>query len=231
MNSHFARGLAVMACLSGIVHISASEMEPRKGFFWGGALGGAYLARNFSQTNGVDDAAARFYMEAFGGYALNPHVAVGLELGGWLIEPDSDTYQWNPYWPPDNTPSENPSGEGLEQILAFTRIYPRADEGFFLKLGGGYLNHWVKTSGGIFNEEGWTTVAGLGWDIHCSGSWSFTPQINYSYGDAGNQTHSAITASLGFMWHQWQGPDRYRSIRQSAADEMKADRAPNEGRI
>jgi hypothetical protein len=136
-------------------------------------------------------------------------VAVGLEIGGWLIEPDSDVYVWNPYWPPDNQPSEEPTGEGLEQILLFTRLYPYAERGLFIKLGGGYMNHWLKTSRGRYDENGWTSVAGLGWDFHVSGKWSVTPTISYSYGVAGRQTHQAITASFGFMWHQWKGPDLF----------------------
>jgi len=177
-------------------------------FNQGAGLGGGYVERTFSTTNALDDSAGRFYMEFFGGYAFNPHLAVGMEIGGWLIEPDSDTYTWNPYWPPDNERSEEPTGEGLSQILVFTRIYPHREKGLFIKLGGGYMDHWLKTTRGQYNEEGWTTVAGLGWDIHVSGKWSVTPAINYSYGVAGTQTHQAITASFAFMWHQWEGPKR-----------------------
>ena len=190
---------------------SSGEMEKREGFFWGGGLGGGYLERTFSATNAIDDAETRFYMDFFGGYAFNPHWALGLEIGGWLIEPDSDTYIWNPYYPPDNEPAEDPEGEGLMQVLMFTRLYPYRDKGLFMKLGGGYLEHWWKTSRGNYNEEGWTSVAGLGWDVHVSGNWSITPTVSYSYGEAGDQAHQAVTASIGFMWHQWSGPDRMNS--------------------
>ena len=205
--------------VASIQSYAAEEMEERKGFFWGAGLGGGYLERTFSTTNGVDGA-ARFYMEFFGGYAINPHIAVGMEIGGWLIEPDSDTYTWNPYWSPDNERSEEPEGEGLSQLLVFTRIYPYREKGLFIKLGGGYMDHWLKTSGGRYNEEGWTTVAGVGWDIHASGNWSITPALNYSYGVAGTQTHQAITASFAVIWHQWTGPKlqlptAYNTISQS----------------
>ena len=206
---HHKTIVLIFALLSMETVHARSEMGKREGFFWGGALGGAYLDRTFSTTNAMDDASGRFYMEFFGGYAFNPHLAVGLELGGWTIEPDSDTYTWNPYWPPDNERSEEPEGEGLMQVLVFTRIYPYEDRGLFLKLGGGYLEHWLKTSRGQYNEEGWTSVAGLGWDIHLSGNWSVTPTLSYSYGVAGHQTHQAVTASFGFIWHQWKGPDRF----------------------
>jgi hypothetical protein len=187
---------------------AAELMERREGFFWGAGLGGAYLDRTFSTTNAVDRAEGLLYMEFFGGVALNPHVAIGLELSGWTIEPDSDTYIWNPYWPPDHQRSEEPQGEGLMQVLVFTRIYPYADQGLFLKLGAGGLEHWLKTDYGTYKETGWTTVGGLGWDVHISTNWSLTPTLSYSYGVAGSQTHQAVTGSISFMWHQWKGPDR-----------------------
>ena len=187
---------------------AAENMGRREGFFWGAGLGGAYLDRTFSTTNAIDDAEARLYMEFFGGLAINPHIAIGLELSGWTIEPDSDTYLWNPYWPPDNQRSEEPQGEGLMQILVFTRLYPYENKGLFVKLGGGALQHWLKTDYGTYEENGWTTAAGAGWDVHLSGKWSLTPTVSYSYGVAGNQTHQAVTASLSFMWHEWEGPNR-----------------------
>ena len=195
---------------------SPTEIPERKGFFWGAGLGGGYLERTFSSTNGTDDAAGRFYMEFFGGYAINPHVAIGMEIGGWLIEPDSDTYTRNPYWPLDNQSSDDPEGEGLSQILVFARLYPYEDRGLFVKLGGGYMDHWLKTSEQYFSEDGWTSVAGVGWDILLSGNWSFTPALSYSYGRAGTQTHQAVTASIGFMWHQWKGPDTLKFLTPAA---------------
>ena len=191
---------------------AAKKAGERKGFFWGAGLGAGYLDRSFNSTDAVDDAAGRFYMDFFGGAAINPHIAIGLELSGWTITPDSDTYIWNPYWPPDQQRSENPQGEGLMQILAFTRLYPYEDKGLFLKLGGGAMEHWLKTDFGNYSENGWTTVAGLGWDVHVTGNWSIIPTLSYSYGIAGSQTHRAVTASIGFMWHGWKGPDRFSKM-------------------
>ena len=186
----------------------AQEVVSRQGLFWGFGLGGAYLERTFMSTNTNDEADGRLYMELFGGLALNPHVAIGLEIGGWTIEPDSDTYIWNPYWPPDNERSEEPEGEGLMQILAFTRIYPAEDRGLFLKLGAGYLEHWLKTDYQTLRKHGWTAVAGLGWDFPVGENWSLTPTLSYSYGTAGIQTHQAFTLSFGAMWHQWEVKNR-----------------------
>jgi hypothetical protein len=211
-----AKSLFLILAVGLLAASSGAEPVRRKGFFWGGGLGGGWLDRSFSHTNGVDDAEARFYMEFFGGYAFNPHIAVGLEIGGWLIEPSSETYVWNPYWPPDNERSEDPTGEGLMQVLAFTRLYPWSGQGLFIKLGGGYLERWIETSGGTYNEEGWSAVAGLGWDLHVSGNWSLTPTISYSLGEAGSQTHQAVTLSLSLMWHQWKGPDRFAQMNAEA---------------
>lgn len=200
--------LLILMCTAATPNVFAETVE-RKGWFWGGDLGAAYLNRTFDSDDAVDEASGRFYMDFFGGYAFNPHFAAGLELGGWLIEPDSDTYTWNPYWPPDNQGSEKTAGEGLSQVLVFTRLYPYRDKGLFIKLSGGYLEHWLKTDQGTITEQGWSIMTGVGWDILLSGSWSLTPGLSYSYGVAGSQTHQALTASIGFVWHQWKGPHRF----------------------
>lgn len=190
----------------------------REGLFWGFGLGGAYLDRTFSTTNALDDAEGRLFMEFYGGVVLNPHVAIGLEIGGWLIEPDSNTYIWNPYWPPDNERAEEATGEGLMQIIAFTRIYPYEGQGLFIKLGGGFLEHWLETDYQSLRQTGWTTVAGIGWDIPLAKNWSLTPSLHYSYGMAGDQTHQALTASFGFMWHQWEVKSPFNSDAMQASN-------------
>jgi len=193
----------LMALLPIIGIASTSIAQEREGYFWGADLGGGYVERTFSSTNGTDDATARLYMDFFGGYAFNPHIAIGLEAGGWLIEPDSDTYIWNPYWPPDNQPGEEPSGEGIMRVFVFTQIYPCPDGNLFIKLGGGYIDHWIKSSMGITRDEGWGAEVALGYDIPIYGNWSLTPMVSYSYGEADVQTYEALTASLGLIWHQW----------------------------
>lgn len=205
--------IAVVALSSSLTYASSSAMQEREGFFWGAGLGGSYVERTFSTTNRTDDATTRFYMDFFGGYAFNPHIAIGLEAGGWLIESDSDTYNWNPYWPPDNKPSEDPAGEGIMKIFVFTRIYPYRSGNLFIKLGGGYIDHWTKTSWTTIRNEGLGAEVGVGYDIPLSGNWSLTPMISYSYGEAEVLTYDAITASFGFIWHQWKGPTRqFRSV-------------------
>lgn len=195
--------LALLLVLTATLPTRGNTGGIRDGLFWGFGLGGAYLDRTFSTTNTADDAQGRLYMEFYGGTTINPHVALGIEIGGWTISPDSDTYIWNPYWPPDNERSENPEGEGLMQIIIFSRIYPYKERNLFIKLGGGYLDHWLKTDYQTLREHGFTSVAGVGWDIALGGNWSLTPTLSYSYGKAGQQTHQAITASLGIMWHEW----------------------------
>lgn len=198
--------LVLIALSCTLAFAASEEMQERKGFFWGGSLGAGYVERTFSVANGIDDETTRFYMDGFGGYAFNPHIAIGFELSGWLIEPDSDTYTWNPYWPPDNEPSENPAGEGISQIFVFTRLYPYRTRNLFIKVGGGYVDHWLKTQTQYINDEGWGTVVGVGYDIPLSGNWSLTPLVSYSYGETQVQTLEAFTASFGFTWHQWKGP-------------------------
>ena len=70
-----------------------------------------------------------------GEYVLNPKLLLGVDAGGWLIQPGEIEYNNNP--PPNNFESQV-EGEGLAPILLTARYYPWDDSSGYLKAGAGY---------------------------------------------------------------------------------------------
>ena len=72
---------------------SAEENHIRDGF-WGGIDAGAgYLSQSLDEEN---EDGTSFFLGFKGGYTINPHFLIGLELSGWLIEM-SDQYCYYAY--------------------------------------------------------------------------------------------------------------------------------------
>ena len=86
---------------------SADSTYDREGF-WGGIDAGAgFLKQSFDEEDKDD---VYFFLGFKGGYAINPHVLLGLELSGWLLQAED--------------PSDPDKGEGLMQIFLITQLYP-----------------------------------------------------------------------------------------------------------
>jgi len=133
-----------------------------------------------------------------GGYVVHPQFLVGIELSGWLLE-ESNT--------------QDPSiGEGLMQAFLTTRSYPLPDSGLFVKFGGGYVSHWNNRPGEPRRLSGWGLTAGGGYDVLITESLPVlpfvTPFVTYSFGEAGDLNHNAITGGIGLTITgngKWQG--------------------------
>jgi len=98
----------------------AEEKFERSGFWGGVDFGVGFVQRSFS---GIEEDENNFFLGFEGGYTLNPHFLIGVELSGWLLE-SSDL--------------EDPSkGEGISQVFLITRYYPSSTMGLFGKIGGG----------------------------------------------------------------------------------------------
>jgi hypothetical protein len=126
--------------------VSAEEVYIRNGF-WGGIDAGAgLLQQSFDEGDDEDDIS--FYLGFKGGYAINSHWLIGLELSGWLLEA-SDF----------NDPDE---GKGISQVFLITQLYPDKESGFFAKAGGGYVSMWSNRPHDTRREQGWgLTVGGV----------------------------------------------------------------------
>lgn len=122
-----------------------------------------------------------------GGYVVHPQFLVGIELSGWLLEASN---------------TQDPSvGEGIMQAFLTTRYYPLPDSGLFVKFGGGYVSHWNNRPGEPRRLSGWGLTGGGGYDVLLTESLPVlpfvTPFVTYSFGEAGDLNHNAITGGIG----------------------------------
>ena len=166
---------------------SAEERHIRDGF-WGGIDAGAGLL-NQSFDQGNEDSTA-FFLGFNLGYTLNPHLLIGLELSGWLIE-KSDQYCYYGYC------SDASEGEGIMQIFFITRYYPIEESGLFAKAGSGYVEYWNNNPGEPKGKSGWGLTVGGGYDFLLNDKIALSPFATFSYGKAENWDHRAITFGLG----------------------------------
>ena len=169
------------------VAASAEDQHIRNGF-WGGIDAGAgFLNQSF---NDEDQDSTSFYLGFKGGYTINPHFLIGLELSGWLLEA-SDQYCYYAYC------SDASEGEGIMQIFLISRFYPSKESGLFAKAGGGYVEHWNNNPGEPSSKSGWGLTLGGGYDFLLGENVALSPFATFSYGKTGNWDYRAITFGLG----------------------------------
>jgi hypothetical protein len=169
---------------------SAEERHIRYGF-WGGIDAGAgYLKQSL---DGGNENSTSFFLGFKGGYTINPHFLIGLELSGWLIE-ESDQYCYYAYC------SDASEGEGIMQIFLISRYYPSQELGFFVKAGGGYVDHWNNNPGESKSKSGWGLTVGGGYDFLINEYIAISPFATFSYGETGNWDYHAITLGLGLTF-------------------------------
>ena len=160
---------------------SADSTYDREGF-WGGIDAGAgFLKQSFDEEDKDD---VYFFLGFKGGYAINPHVLLGVELSGWLLQAED--------------PSDPDKGEGLMQVFLITQLYPSKESGFYAKLGGGYVNNWSNRPGEPDNKRGWGLSAGCGYNFSIYETIPLNSFVTFSYGETGKWDYRAITAGLGF---------------------------------
>jgi hypothetical protein len=174
-----------------VLPLNASDAL-RSGQWWGTfELGAGQLDRTMP---GFSDNSARFYLGLGGGMAVDPHLLLGIEASGWLIQAENA-----------NDPTK---GAGISRVFAVARIYPQATSTFHFEIGAGSitgwdnspwsLNHTGSPSGSSRNGSGWE--AGIGYDMMVSTHAAFTPFLRYSSGTAGNLKMSAVTLGVGLTW-------------------------------
>jgi hypothetical protein len=162
---------------------SAEEEYIRNGF-WGGIDAGAGLLQQSFNEEDEDD--IYFFLGFKGGYTINPHFLVGLELSGWLLEAED--------------PSNSNKGKGIMQAFMITQLYPSKESGLFVKAGGGYVSNWSNRSDEPNRKEGWGLTVGGGYDFLVYEAIALSPFANFSYGQTGNWDYQAITVGLGITF-------------------------------
>ena len=188
-SSHSAKMLGVFFVSIFFITAAASAEDPHiRNGFWGGIDAGAgFLNQSF---NDEDRNSTSFYVGFNGGYTINPHFLIGLELSGWLLEA-SNQYCYYAYC------SDASEGEGIMQIFLITQLYPFKESGLFAKAGGGYVENWNENPGEQRSKQGWGFTAGLGYDFMLSEHFALSPFTTFSYGDTGNWDYTSITFGLG----------------------------------
>ena len=163
---------------------SAEDSYIRRGF-WGGIDAGAGLVGlSYDQEEDEDD--VFFYLGFKGGYALNPHFLIGIELGGWLL--DASDF---------NDPDE---GRGIGQAFVITQFYPGDESNFFLKAGAGYVSLWSNRTEDTRRKQGLGVSVGGGYDFRLNETVNLTPFVSFNYGEAGSWNYTAITFGLGMTF-------------------------------
>ena len=171
----------------------SSDEQSRTGFWGGLDVGIASVNRSYSVTG--DTSQTTFALTLSGGYAWDPRLLLGIELGGWTLQASGWWWNWN-----------SSQGQGIETIFAIARYYPIADSRLFVKGGGGLVHYWTRQPG----ESGanvWGGVIGVGYDVYVSGSIRVAPLVSYSSGSFNgaisppgimqDQRYQAVTAYLG----------------------------------
>jgi hypothetical protein len=174
--------ILVISCLAPIA--SAEEQHVRQGFWFGLDAGAGHLKQSFDDRNDED---IYFFLGFKGGYAINPHFLMGLELSGWLLEAE-DT-------------SDSNKGKGIMQAFLIGQLYPSKESGLYLKAGGGYVENWSNRSGEPNSKKGWGFTLGCGYDFIINDLFpdqdiTFGPFANFSYGETGSWDHRAITVGI-----------------------------------
>ena len=160
---------------------AAEPLQP--GQWWGTIeLGAGQLHRT---TPGFSNNSGRFYLGLAGGIAVDPHVLLGAEFSGWLIQAEDV-----------NDPTK---GSGISRVFAVARIYPQSTSTLHFQIGAGSITGWDKSPSSSYRHgTGWE--AGVGYDAVVGTRGVITPFLRYSSGKAGNLTLSAVTIGVGYTW-------------------------------
>jgi hypothetical protein len=162
--------------------------------FWAGAdIGAASLKRSFSVTGSTQ--ASEFAMAFRAGYSWDPRLLLGVELGGWTLEPGN---------------TRDPAhGEGIRTLYAIAQFYPAAGARLFVKGGFGEVKYWNNRPGEN-GASGTGGMLGAGYDFPLSGSWYVTPAIDYARGKydgavsppgiTQDQSYRAVTLRIGVTY-------------------------------
>jgi hypothetical protein len=170
--------LAVLTCATAAFSVCAWSGSPdgssgkTSAGFWGDVDAGyGILKRSYSVSSNTSQGA--FSLAFSGGYAWDPRLLVGVELGGW-------TLQGSNLWDPSK-------GEGIETVFAVARYYPIPDSPLFVKGGGGLVKYW-NNQPGENGASGWGGVLGVGYDVYAKGSIHLAPLVEYSFGSYNGAT-------------------------------------------
>jgi hypothetical protein len=188
--------MCALAAFSGSAWSAGSDESADKARtgFWGEIDAGyGILKRSYSMSS--DTSQGAFSLALSVGYAWDPRLLLGVELGGWTLQSSSL--------------SDPSQGEAIETLFAIARYYPISDSALFVKGGGGLVKYWNNRPGEN-GANGWGGVLGVGYDVYAKGWIHLAPVVEYSFGSFNgatsppgvtqNQRYQAITVLFGITF-------------------------------
>jgi hypothetical protein len=186
-------GRSALAIVLAAAAASAAAAEDGTGFWGGVDVGVASLERTYSQTGSTRE--TEFAMAFRGGYAWDPRLLLGVELGGFTLQEAG-------IWEPDR-------GEAIQTFYAIVHWFPGAASKFFLRAGFGYVSYWNNRPGET-DANGSGYVLGAGYELTRWGEWRLAPIVEFAGGEFDgaisppgvkqDQSYRAVTLRLGVTY-------------------------------
>jgi hypothetical protein len=187
--SALLRFLALSLC-----PVSAHADAPAGAGWWAGLdYGYASIARKYSVTGDVSR--QKSWAAVRVGYAWDPRLLLGLEVGTWLLE---GANLWHPN-----------EGAGIETLALIAQYYPGAGP-VYVKGGVAKAKYWTDNPDENVGD-GSGGVVGLGYDFRWQGRRMYiTPSIDYAWGRIDgatsppgvtqDQKYRALTLKIGLTF-------------------------------
>lgn len=187
-----ALGLVLMPALGAAPLAAQSARDstvarPPGPWFAGLSLGYGSLHLTSDQRSG--DARSVFVMGFRGGRAINERLRVGIDIGGWLLEPGD-------VWDPSQ-------GESVSVFGAFAQLFPIAGVPFYAELGGGSASY-TDNSPSDFDRRGTGWTLGAGYEWRSGGRFVLVPGVGVgvSGGRLGDISNGVLTET-GLRYRAW----------------------------
>jgi len=183
--------LAILAVTLPAASLPAQDQNLRKGFFLGVGFGAGSERLSCSVCQGDRDVDITGYLKL--GWAVNPHVLLGVESDGWKQGTNGIT-------------------ELLATLHAAVYWYPSRTESFYFKGGMGVLAYRVSGDQSLATGRAFSAAIGAGYDFRFARDFSFTPFVNVIGSIASTLTlndtpaatdvnYSLLQVGLGVTWH------------------------------
>ena len=149
----------------------AGETARHEGLVVGFQSGYGHLQLHSDQAG--DATSGTFSLGFQGGYSVTPRAIVGMEVGGWLLEPYSF----------DAHGDEEERGESVSNTMLFLHAFPVKRLPVYMRFAVGYT-YYKNNHPDKHNGSGWGSwLIGGGYEIRASDRFFIAPQVSYGHGD------------------------------------------------
>jgi hypothetical protein len=165
----------------------AQEKIDRTGYMIGGSAG--YGSVDVHTAEVSKDSYGTFALGFRGGYAVNPHAVIGIELNGWTLKP----YDYN-----GRDPAK---GESVSNVSLFVNYFPLAEIPVYIAGGAGQLTYTNNSQEINGRDSGSSWFAGGGYEIPISKETMLVPQFRYSQGQFTGGDFAVYEFAIGLHWY------------------------------